>query len=338
MQTHPLLDVARAQGGVISTRQAVALGYGESLPHLRRRGLLRRVVRGWHVVDWPDKLEAQHELVARAVLQAFDGRVLLSHHSALIRHGLPTYQANLYRVAVCRRSDQFSRCTGPVSVHCAVPDGCVSPADGDVVTPACAVVQAGLGGNAVASLVAADAALRRHLTTPEELAAALAVLAPRPGIAAVRRILEHVDPAAESPGESVLRWIVMTAGIPVRSQVWIEAEGVEYRVDLRLEGDDVILEFDGLEKYGGGVDVVAEKLREDALRRTGYEVERVILARAGRPGPRAAPGSGRRGSQPDPPPGRAGHEVAPPRPPAPGQRIRRGVSAGLSVLTPTPMC
>lgn len=282
MQTHPLLDVARAQGGVVSTRQALDLGYGESLPLLCRRGMLRRVLRGWYVVDWPITLQAQHELVARAVLRAFDGRVLLSRHSALISHGLPTYQADLYRIAVCRRLDRLGRHTGPVSVHCAVPDACVSP-DGDVVTPACVVVQAGLDGNAVASLVAADAAVRRHLTTPEELDAVLAELAPRPGIAAVRRILDHVDPAAESPGESVLRWLLQTAGIQATAQVWIEVEGAHYRVDLRLEGDQVILEFDGLEKYGSGDDVVAEKLREDALRRAGYEVERVTWRELGDP-------------------------------------------------------
>ncbi|HEU5144799.1 MAG TPA: hypothetical protein VFT81_06445, partial [Dermatophilaceae bacterium] len=59
------------------------------------------------------------------------------------------------------------------------------------------------------------------------------------------------------------------------------------RSDFLVEG--VILEFDGRVKYGGEAEDAAavlwqEKLREDAIRRRGHPVERVIWSELERPG------------------------------------------------------
>lgn len=84
------------------------------------------------------------------------------------------------------------------------------------------------------------------------------------------------DPFAESPGESVLRWTVAVAGLPdpVTQLRWVDAEGHEYYLDLGFETFLVDLEFDGYGKLATPEDLRAEKRREMALRRAGWDVGR----------------------------------------------------------------
>ncbi len=48
--------------------------------------------------------------------------------------------------------------------------------------------------------------------------------------------------------------------------------------DLVVDGTRVLVEFDGLVKYGSAVDLVAEKRREGRLRSLGYLVVRFTWA------------------------------------------------------------
>lgn len=60
--------------------------------------------------------------------------------------------------------------------------------------------------------------------------------------------------------------------------MWLDTDKGPARVDLLVD-DVVIVEFDGLVKYDGaeGREALArEKLRESALVRLGFEVERVV--------------------------------------------------------------
>jgi len=73
-------------------------------------------------------------------------------------------------------------------------------------------------------------------------------------------------------------------------QVWVTADGRRWRADFALDDDPVLVEFDGLTKYSGGLTdptpeqlrttLAQEKRREDRLRGTGREVVRFMWAEA----------------------------------------------------------
>ncbi len=89
---------------------------------------------------------------------------------------------------------------------------------------------------------------------------------------------DFIDRASESVGESRSRVYLDRHGLPrPRLQVEIVVDGRVYRPDFLW--DNVIGEFDGMVKYTGGGEatetvMIAEKLREDALRAAGWIVVR----------------------------------------------------------------
>ena len=127
-----------------------------------------------------------------------------------------------------------------------------------------------------------DRALNTGLVTPEGLADAIDVLAP--GSRARQRLaqlLREADPACESVGETRTRVLLRDLGLEVRSQVRTsDVRGLIGRVDF-LVGERVVIEFDGMVKYGGAEGrraLQAEKTREDRLRDAGYVVVRLVWA------------------------------------------------------------
>ena len=141
------------------------------------------------------------------------------------------------------------------------------------------------------SLPIIDSALRavcqpdrrtRGATTPVPVAEARARLAqmverqgPRRGVRRARAAVALADPLAESPGESVLRWAVAAAGLPDPvTQRPVAVDGRTYFLDLGLEEFVFDWEFDGLGKTATPEDLRAEKRRELALRRIGWDVQR----------------------------------------------------------------
>ena len=157
------------------------------------------------------------------------------------------------------------------------------PNAGGTVTLATAIVQTGLVNGPVDSLIAADAAVHRALTTPVALGAALGRFKRHPNIAAVRHIMADIDGRTESPGETRLRHLTGQLGIGVTPQVSIADGPLTWRVDFLVDGTKVVLELDGLVKYDTGTALVEEKRREDRLRALGYEVVRIIWADLDRP-------------------------------------------------------
>ena len=90
--------------------------------------------------------------------------------------------------------------------------------------------------------------------------------------------MAYADGRSESVGESRLRVDLSVGGIEVEPQVVIRDENGTFvaRVDLAVRDSKVVIEFDGAVKYsdGGPEALMAEKRREDALRRLGYLVVR----------------------------------------------------------------
>lgn len=152
-----------------------------------------------------------------------------------------------------------------------------------------ALVRVALTAGRDFAVVAGDAALHRGLVTEEELLEEVARVTPHQGR---RRALEAVlqmDGKAESVGESRTRLVFHDLGFTYESQFHVLGDdgAVVARTDFLVEG--VIVEFDGRVKYRAeGEDASAilwmEKRREDAIRRRGYPVERVIWSDLERPG------------------------------------------------------
>ncbi len=258
-----------ATDGVFSAASALAAGIvGGELRRAERAGLCHRLVRGWYAVGPAGDPRTEHRLRTMALVRHLPG-VCPSHHSQLVLADLPTLRADLGVVHLTRLADTHSRHRSGAVIHPRL-DGRVSLAQ--------AVVQTGQLNGPDDALVAADAALHRCLMTPADLSAAVDRVRGHPHVAAVRRVLRVADGRAESPGESVLRRILVDAGISVTPQLTVHDGPVSWRADLVVDGTPVLVEFDGLVKYGGPGDLVAEKRREDRLRALGYVVVRVTWA------------------------------------------------------------
>lgn len=105
----------------------------------------------------------------------------------------------------------------------------------------------------------------------EQIAATIARLAGKRGIAVAREALAMSISLSESPYESLFRMILTENGITARPQMWI---GHRVRVDLLW--DQLVIEVDGAMKFEDKPhDAVMKQLhRENWLREQGYEVIR----------------------------------------------------------------
>lgn len=293
--------LARAGGGLISTRAAMAAGVASAtLTTATRRGRLVRVYRGWYVQPEPRRSpEEWHLLRVRAVLAQLAAGAVMTHHSALLSHRLPVQDADLDTVHVGRPVGTARGIAGGV-VH-RIPDGVEG--SGEAVSPATAVIQHGLVAGPRAMLVSADAALRAEhhrqegdgehdldtalglpaigTATELQLRAAARAYGRCSGIGPVVAALELADGRAESPGESLLRYDLRMLGYDVEPQHRVMAGNREYRTDLRIVATPVVIEFDGLVKYADPDERRRQEERHRVLERLGYIVVRFVWSELG---------------------------------------------------------
>lgn len=206
-----------------------------------------------------------HLSVAVRALRRHRGQCALSHETAAIALGLPTYRlpvkATLTRTTGSRRS------TGRTDVAvAALPLEQVLLVNGVPVTSmARTVIDIARRRPFLEALVTADAALRRGLPQ-RQLVDVLAQMPRWPGAAAAAEVVRWADGHAESPAESVVRARFILLGLPIpRLQVWVDDHR---RVDFLWDEVSLIGEVDGRVKYEGpdGADELwAEKLRRDDL-------------------------------------------------------------------------
>ncbi|HEY7718359.1 MAG TPA: type IV toxin-antitoxin system AbiEi family antitoxin domain-containing protein [Pedococcus sp.] len=286
-----LVDLAAAQQGAFSSRQASHFGVSRiDLHRLVARGDLIHVRRGAFLLAGALEgltAEAGYAVRTRAVLLSRPQQSWASHHAALAVSGLPLVGLDLNRFDVCADVRRESR-SGSVTTH-ALPTGepCLLVNGVPCVSTETALLQTAVRHGVRSAVVAADAALHRGLVGDDTLAEAAARLDLGVRSAArVGRLRALVDPASESPGESLTRLLLGGLGLGFRSQVDIrDDKGFVGRVDFLVEGR-IILEFDGLVKYDGAQGreaLAAEKRREDRLRAAGYEVVRLTWADLDRP-------------------------------------------------------
>ncbi|MBD7917756.1 hypothetical protein H9657_05610 [Cellulomonas sp. Sa3CUA2] len=254
----------------------------EQLQRALREGRLVRVRRGSYVAAgvWRDLDDgARHVALVRAVLAAASAPPVFSHGSAAAVLGLPTVGHRDDAVHVVRGPADGGRSHGDVVRHAVAGHVPVAEVDGIVVTNAArTVVDLARTAGLVPGVVAGDAAVRCGLTSLAELRVEVARAGGGRGVRAARRVVELVDPASESPGESVSRVRMAELGlpVPVLQHEVRDRQGLVGRVDFWWAEQGVVGEFDGRVKYGTGDPEVlwAEKLREDRLRATGLRVAR----------------------------------------------------------------
>lgn len=293
-----LAAAAEAQRGLFTTQQAGSAGYGKwGLIALVKAGACDHLARGVYAVRRAGEAltaEAAHLRLARGGLLLYPD-AQLAGHSALAAMGIPLWGADLSRAHLVRpvvREVLTQRFVirpplrpVPASSDETVPPSILDRSDATVdrqVPPAVALVQHCLESGAAAGIVAADAAMHREMVVVEALTEAAGAVHGWPRSSRVRTMLAHVDGRSESVGESRLRFALAVAGVTLEPQVVVTDEAGDFvaRVDFVVEGTRVVVEFDGKVKYGdGGADaLMAEKRREDRLRRLGYAVVRVTWA------------------------------------------------------------
>ncbi|MFJ4232106.1 hypothetical protein [Cellulosimicrobium sp. I38E] len=269
----------------------------EHLPEEARRRLAagewERVRRGaYRDTPPPDvpPLVAERALAvarARAVAHALRADPVVSHASAALLHGLPVWElpTTTHVFQPYRRSGSaardVTRHVGEVGAEDRVTTLGVTATSLARTAADCLRTMPALDG-----LVVADAALARGVRR-SDVAAVLDRLPRGRGSRQGRHLLELADPGAESARETWLRYVLLRTGLPrPDTQVPLRTEVGPVRVDLGWTRWRLLLEFDGLVKYRTGPSglapredpgrvLVQEKLRQEAIERTGNRLLRV---------------------------------------------------------------
>jgi hypothetical protein len=288
------LRIIAAESGVFLRREAIACGYSDKmLASLRRHGVLRRVRQGAYCFAdvWSTYTAAERHLcLARAVLRTTPGRVVLSHTTALLVHGIAVWGADLTRVHVTRLDQGAGRMEADVRHHvgaCSEED--VVEVDGlPVVVAERAVIESATVLGLESALVSADSALHLRRCDPTGLYRRFGEMNCWSGSRKIHMMLGWMDGRAESVGETRSRFLFRWSGLPVPDLQYKVYDGTGLLVavtDFVWHEQRTFGEFDGKVKYERyrregetpGDVVFREKKREDAVRRiTGYGCGRLV--------------------------------------------------------------
>ena len=123
------------------------------------------------------------------------------------------------------------------------------------------------------AVVVADSALHAEKATKPELRKILDSCASWPGVRQARRVVEFADERCGSVLESAARVVFDGYGLePPELQVTIHLPRHAFLVDFCWQNHRVIAEADGLAKYAGNKELIAQFERDRLLRDAGYKV------------------------------------------------------------------
>jgi len=286
----PLVHIT-LETGCFLRREALALGLDDrALARLVRRGVLVRLRQGCYVPTqlWHDATAAERLVMrTRAVVRVAHGPVAASHHSACGIHGIDLWGVDFDRAHVTRLDGGAGRVDADATHH----EGLCTNED-LVVVQGLQIMRAGRAVLETASLsgverglVAADSALRRGLTTVDELRRQQELMLRWPHAQALRIVATLADGRSGSVGESRSRYMMWAGGLPMPTLQYEVYDGGQLLgvCDFCWPELGLLGEFDGRVKYGRllkpgqdpGDAVFSEKIREDALREvTGFSMVR----------------------------------------------------------------
>lgn len=289
-----IVAAAEERGGYFTRTDVLACGYRDrDITAAVRAGVWARVRVGTYAAatTWNAlRREDQSRLRLFAVLDKLGPGVAGSHPSACSAHRIEQYDADLDTVHVTRFDGRSGRREAGVVYHQGVvlPERDVVEVDGHLVTcPSRAVWEAASLTSLRGGVVAADSALHGRACTAEELADTARRLRNWRGGRHVDIALRLADPGAESPGESLTRYLCYEQRLPrpvLQYEVRDSSGVVIARTDFAWEEYAHLGEFDGLMKYTRGLSagetasevVIREKRREDKVRRCRQGMSRLI--------------------------------------------------------------
>lgn len=289
------------ENGIVLRRHLVALGIDDKA--IRRAIDSGRIVRLragayalaaiWEAAD----AVARHRLTASAVRLVYDEGVALSHVSACLEYGAPTWQLDLSRVHLTSLDGRGERTAAGVVHHrgsCGVLD-VTRDEQGWITAPTRTALDTACSLSQEPAVVLLDWFLHEGLTTKDELELGRTAMHRWPDSLSLRRAVQLADGSAESVGESRFRLLCRRFRLPApiaQYEIRHPNGKLAGRVDFAWPEHRLIVEFDGREKYhrfrrpGESLEeaIMREKDREDLLRElTGWRVVRITWADLARP-------------------------------------------------------
>lgn len=291
------MDLAPAAIGsphlVFLTSEARAAGYGKrEIAALLRAGVWSRVRHGAYTdgPTWRSASEVErHGLRARAVLKQARTDVLLSHASAAVLLGCPTYGLDLANVHVTRLDRHAGRREAGVRQH----RGLLLAEDQASYNglPVTSATKTALDVTTLAdtesALCVVNHLLHTGATTLPDLGQRYQRMAHDPHTLRTDLVLRLADPRLESVGESRTFFLCWWHGLPCPEPQYVVRDGdgqIIARLDFAWPELKAWAEFDGRVKYVGDAQdasdaVFREKRREDRVRElTGWRCLRLTWA------------------------------------------------------------
>lgn len=129
------------------------------------------------------------------------------------------------------------------------------------------------------ALATLDAALRSETCSRGELWRAATQQAGRRGIVAVRELLMHADPRAESPMESEARLAMIDGGLPIPELQYEIVDGNRdlRRVDFAWPAHRLAVEYDGVDWHSDPEAMRKDRRRQAALQDVGWTVIAIVF-------------------------------------------------------------
>lgn len=239
-----------------------------------REGRLRKLRRGVYMPAREENLRDDHLALVEATRQVIGSANVLSHTSAGLLRDLPVRKASLERATFTRLTPGH----GDKQRHLLMRNTAITEGEfevhgtGLVTTLARTMSDLARTEPRAWGVAAMDAGLRQGA----DKATVAGVLALHPRLSGVRKaraVLEFADPLAESPLESISRYNLQLAGLPVPElQVeHFDEDGVFVaRTDCFWREAGVVGECHGMHKYGALLEPgqsVEDVLREEHRRR-----------------------------------------------------------------------
>lgn len=240
----------------------------------------------WRVAD----RDARHLLMVLAAVRQAGTGVAVSHTSALVVEGAPTWGARLDVVHLTRLDARGGRKEAGINQHRGVlEDGDVVEIDGLLVTsPTRTALDITTISPPESCVVSINDLLHRQRTSADGLRARYdAGIVNWPNTLSTDLVLRRCDERCESPGESRFWWFCHVNGLPMpvpQHEVPDPRRRKPWRLDFAWPALKLWIEFDGKGKYGADAATAAaavldEKYREDRIRElTGWVCLRVTWA------------------------------------------------------------
>ncbi|MGD9960361.1 type IV toxin-antitoxin system AbiEi family antitoxin domain-containing protein [Nocardioides sp.] len=287
--------------GFFTRSQAREFGYDDkAVSRALRLKVWHRIRRGYytHTDVWAglDQV-SRHLVLAHSVADSLGDRVALSGPTGCLAHGIATWDLDLTRVHVTRLDGGAGRIEGDVVHH----EGFWAPEDlrrvhgSLVLSPERCALEAGSRVRGGAKLVLLDSLLNLGLATPKALEDQFRLMCHWPFMRSMQIPVRMADAGAQSPGESLGRYLFWAAHLPaplLQFTVYDERGNLVGTCDWGWPDHGLLGEFDGRIKYGrlvqpgqsAGDVVFSEKQREDLLREvTGWPMVRLIWEDLNRP-------------------------------------------------------